>query len=136
MQRTIATAALGAALVLAASAQAPSPSAPLIVPLLEQNNSGESGQASLSDTAAGLVVVVTVHGGNAAGPQPNHIHFGTCANLGKVAYPFGPIVNGTSTTTIKGVTIADLQKDQYAINVHLSPTQASTYVACGNIPSK
>ena len=38
-----------------------------------------------------------------------------------------------SETTIKDVTIADLEKSDYAINVHHSTTDVPTYVSCGNI---
>jgi hypothetical protein len=136
MKATIATALLGSALVLAATAQAPSPSAPLVIKLLEQNKSGEAGTASLSDTAGGLVVVLHLTGGNAEGPQPAHIHAGTCDKLDKVIHPLTPVVKGDSTTTIPGTTIADLEKGTFAVNVHHSTTDLALYVACGNIPKK
>jgi hypothetical protein len=136
MHKTVITAAIGAALVLAGTAQAPSPSAPLVIKLAEQNKSGESGTATLSDTSDGLVVKLEMKGGDSAGPQPAHIHVGTCDKLGKVVYPLSLVKDGASSTTIKGVTIADLEKNPpYAINVHHSTTDIATYVSCGPVPA-
>ena len=135
-----ATVALGAALVLASTAQSPAPMGGMssmketTVKLNAQNDSGETGTATLKDTDKGLVVSLHLTGGNSAGPQPAHIHPGTCAKLDpKPKYPLSPVKDGTSETTIKDVTVADLEKGEYAINVHKSPTEAATYVSCGNI---
>lgn len=133
MHKTVVTAAIGAALVLAGTAQAPSPSAPFVIKLVEQNKSGESGTATLNDTSGGLVVKLAMTGGDSKGPQPAHIHVGTCDKLGKVAYPLTNVVDGISSTTVKGVTIADLEKSPYAINVHHSTTDVATYVSCAPV---
>ncbi len=108
-------------------------SATLTVPLSAQNGSGESGSAKLTDGTGGLTVVVTIKGAPATA-QPEHIHTGTCSNLGGVAYPLKDLVNGASTTTISGLTIAALTGSKaYAINVHESASNLGKYVACGNI---
>jgi len=102
------------------------------VTMNEQNGSGENGTAMLHDTAKGLVV--TIHIKNAKGPQPVHIHKGTCAKLDpKPAYALHNVVNGMSTTTVPGVTIAQLEKSPFAINAHKSLTDIPTYVSCGDI---
>jgi hypothetical protein len=138
-------AALGAALVLGAtvapavagdtiSQMAPMTmgKAPLTIPLKPQNNSGESGTATLTDTPAGLRVVISLKGAP-AGPQPAHIHMGSCAHLNPTPkYPLSMVVAGKSTTVVKGVTISQLL-GKTAVNVHKSPTDIATYVACGDI---
>ena len=43
------------------------------------------------------------------------------------------VPDGISQTTVPGVTIAELQKAPYAINVHKSATEAAIYVSCGNL---
>lgn len=97
-----------------------------------ENGSGESGTAALRDTPAGLVV--SLHLKNAKGPQPAHIHQGTCAKLNPTPeYPLHNVVNGTSVTTIKGLTIGAL-RGKHAINVHESLTDLAHYVSCGDIP--
>ena len=137
-------AALGAALVLGATVAPavaadsmskmamPMSKAPLTVPLKPQNGSGESGTATLADTPAGLKVVISLKGAP-AGPQPAHIHMGSCAHLNPTPkYPLSMVVAGKSTTVVKGVTISQLL-GKTAINVHKSPTDIATYVACGDI---
>ncbi len=136
------TLALGALLVLATSAQSPAPGAmsnmssmkEMTVKLEAQNGSGETGTAMLKDTDKGLTVVLHLTGGNAAGPQPAHIHPGTCAKLDpKPKYPLTSVKDGVSETTVKDVTIAELEKTPFAINVHHSTSDIPTYVSCGNI---
>ncbi len=138
-------AALGAALVLGATvapavaaegmskmAAMPMAKAPLTIPIKPLNGSGESGTATLTDTPAGLKVVLSIKGAPAA-PQPAHIHKGSCAKLDpKPAYPLTSVIGGKSTTVVKGETIGELL-GKYAINVHKSTTDIPTYVACGDV---
>ncbi len=101
------------------------------IPMKPQNASGETGTTTLRDTPRGLVV--TIHIKNAKGPQPAHIHDGSCANLNPVPkYPLHNVVNGMSVTTVKGVTIAQLN-GKTAVNVHKSAAALTTYVSCGDI---
>jgi hypothetical protein len=66
--------------------------------------------------------------------QPAHIHKGTCATLDPApAYPLNNVQGGKSTTIVK-VDLDVLTGDKYAINVHKSPTEASVYISCGNLP--
>jgi Cu/Zn superoxide dismutase len=108
------------------------------VSLSAQNDSKETGTATLTETKKGLVVTVTTDTAPDS-PQPDHIHKGTCAKLDPVpAYPLKPIEKsgdskGMSTTTLTGVTLADLEKGEYAINVHKSADDLKDYVACGDI---
>lgn len=146
MKFILSTLALGAALVIGATAQSPMPemsgmnmggtmmkAAPLQIHLLAQNNSGETGTATLMDGTNGLIVKVHMSGGDTVA-QPIHIHKGTCATLDpKPAYPLKTVADGQSETTVPKVTIAQLEKSPYAINVHKSTSDIQTYVACGNI---
>lgn len=105
----------------------------LTINLHEQNGSGENGTATLTQMGADVKVVIAIKGAPATTPQPAHIHDGTCASLGGVAYPLSNVVNGASTTTVKGVTIDKLLGAKYAINVHESAANLGKYVACGEI---
>ena len=102
--------------------------------LQPQNNSGESGTATLTKAGDNQTkVVLEVQGAPAGVSQPVHIHKGTCSKLDpKPAYPLSPVVNGKSETTIKA-SLDSLQKGGYAINGHKSAQEASTYVFCGDI---
>jgi hypothetical protein len=132
--RTLVSAAFAAALVLAATAQSPAPrKMPTQLHLLAQNGSGETGTATLYDGAKGLIVKLRMSGGGDV-DQPAHIHKGTCDKLDpKPAYPLKPVHDGQSETTVEGVTLAQLQKSPYAINVHKSAKEAAVYVSCGNL---
>jgi hypothetical protein len=107
---------------------------PETVTMKAQNDSGETGTTTLKDTPNGLLVTVNLKG--AKGTQPAHIHKGSCANLDpKPEYPLKNVVNGKSVTTVKGVTIGELN-GKSAVNVHKSTADLKTYVSCGDIASK
>ncbi|HEV3090947.1 MAG TPA: hypothetical protein VGX91_05820 [Candidatus Cybelea sp.] len=127
-------AALLASLAFVALYAAPAASATstLNLKLVAQNGSGEDGQVTLTQTSDGLQVVIAIPNGP-AGPQPAHVHMGSCAKLGGVAYPLTSVAGGASTTVIKGVTIDQLLGGKYAINVHKSADDLGTYVSCADI---
>ena len=104
--------------------------------LAPQNNSGESGTATLTKAGDNQTkVVLEVKGAPSGGPQPVHIHKGTCDKLDpKPTYPLSPLVNGKSETTVNA-SLDSLEKGGYAINGHKSPQEVSTYVFCGTIGS-
>jgi len=136
--RTLVSAAFGAALILGATGQSPAPAPaahklPMQIRLAEQNKSGETGTATLLDGAKGLIVRLRMNGGGDV-DQPAHIHKGTCDKLDpKPAYPLANVHDGKSEKTVEGVTLAQLEKAPYAINVHKSTKEIPVYVACGNI---
>ena len=100
----------------------------------EQNNSKQNGTASVKAVSGGVLVTVSVMNEPANAVEPAHIHMGTCAKLNPAPWkPLSNVVNGKSTTTVSGVTIAQLKKGHYAINVHESAANISHYVSCGDI---
>lgn len=102
----------------------------------EQNDSGITGTATLSPTSDGQVDVEIELDGSDGGPHPAHIHRGSCADLDpNPAFPLEDVVDGRSKTTVE-VDVADLTADEYAINVHESPENVATYVACGDVRSQ
>ncbi len=133
--RTLVSAAIGAALIFAATAQSPAPAMrkmPMQIRLAEQNKSGETGTATLFDGAKGLIVRLRLNGSDV--DQPAHIHKGTCEKLDpKPTWALTTVHDGKSEKTIEGVTLAMLEKAPYAINVHKSTKEIPVYVACGNI---
>jgi hypothetical protein len=101
------------------------------VDLKAQNNSNESGTATLTPSGNSTKVVLDVKG--AEGSQPTHIHKGSCDKLDpKPAFPLSPVVNGKSETTVKA-SMKELTSGQYAINGHKSAQDLKTYVFCGEI---
>ncbi len=127
--------ALVAAVLLAIPAVV-SAAGPVTVTINPQNNSGESGTATLTDLGNGQTKVdVSVNGEPAGAAQPEHIHKGTCSNLNPApAYALNNLVNGKSTTTV-AVSLSTLQSGQFAINGHKSAQDLTTYVFCGEIAS-
>ncbi len=127
-----AAAVLTAAGTAFAQQVAPPMGKPMTFAFAAQNGSGETGTVTLQ--AKGNDTVVTIALKNAAGPQPAHIHEGTCANLNpKPAFPLANVVDGKSTTTVPVPLGKLFGAQKYAINVHKSPTDIATYVACADI---
>ncbi len=95
----------------------------------------------------------------AAMGHPVHIHNGTCAKLGSIAWPLTELTAPTmtaaatkTTTTAKAATpsaamkeivatsttkvkvhLADLEKAPFAINAHESAAKITNYIACGDL---
>ena len=128
----------------AAGAAPEQPSTPSALPLeadainitlTPQNDSGETGVASLVEKDGKVLVVLNVMGTPIDIEQPAHIHTGFCPNPGEVEFPLTSVLNGRSETTID-TTMANLKKMlPLAINVHKSEEEAKVYVACGDFPS-
>lgn len=98
------------------------------------NGSKEDGSASVSNKDGGVEVVVKLNNEPKGIQQPVHIHKGTCKNLDPVPWkPLTNVVDGTSTTMVSGVTVAELKKGTYAINAHKSTNDLKTYVSCGDL---
>jgi hypothetical protein len=128
-------AAATAALVLATSTLAFAASGTVKFTLHPQNHSGEVGNVTMTQDGDNVVVVVTTENAPADTAQPIHIHDGTCDKLNpKPTYPLTTLQKGTSTTTLKNMTLAQLETGGFAINIHHSTADVPTYYACGNIP--
>lgn len=116
-----------------------------------------AGALALGLAVAGFGGVSAQNQGNTLddAPRPGHIHEGSCADLGGVAYPLtNATLNGVpegalglteyrgsqdafpveiSETEIEGVSLDDLLSGQYAINFHESDDNIQNYIACGDI---
>lgn len=112
----------------------PAEQEPVTVELQEQNDSGQSGQATL--TPEGEQTRVTLQLENPPSvPQPVHIHEGTCEELDPTPkYPLENLTDGASETVVD-VPLSDLQAGEFAINAHASEEEVKTYVACGGVTS-
>ncbi len=97
------------------------------------NDSGQQGSATLTSLANGKTRVVLDLTGSPAGPQPTHIHKGTCDNLNpQPEYPLTNTASGKSETEV-AVSLDDLLAQDFAINVHKSPEEVAIYTSCGDI---
>ena len=79
-------------------------------------------------------------------PHPAHIHAGLCPEPGEVVAPLADVavmlgdqvgpesaVPVESSTTSVPLALADIVASEHAINVHLSPADPGTYLACGDV---
>ncbi len=107
----------------------------LTVTLKEENKSGESGTATLTELNGKVNVVLSLTGAPSGVAQPAHIHVGACPGVGVVKYPLTNVMDGASNTTLPdGVTFDSILAGlPLAINVHKSATAMGVYVACGPI---
>jgi len=97
------------------------------------SDSGVSGSAMLKAQEGQTLVSLSLVGANASTTQPVHIHQGSCAELGDVAYPLTNVEAGASETVID-VPLMDLLAGlPLAINIHKSVEDQATYLACGDI---
>lgn len=103
-----------------------------VVVLSEQNDSGQSGTATLTEVDGQTNVLVELDVPSDVA-QPAHIHSGACPDVGDVVYPLANVVDGVSET-ILGVDLATLMGElPLAINVHQSAEQISVYTSCGDL---
>lgn len=142
--------ACGAVFFSACTATGPTPSpspaammpdtSPLVtmeqtISLDEQNQSGQTGTAVISEGPEGnAVVTLTMTGGSFVEPEPAHVHLGSCPTPGAVKYPLNNVVAGSSVTTLDA-SYEDLTQatEKLAVNVHKSAKESNVYTACGNI---
>ena len=97
------------------------------------NNSGISGGIRLIETSGGKLRVEARVTGAGTGPQPMHIHDGTCGDMNPVPkIPLTNVVNGASTTELSQ-SLRELMATPHAIYLHKSPEELPVFVACANI---
>lgn len=124
---------LGLTALLALTGLASAQQQTVTVQLAAQNNSGQTGTATLTDMGNGTTQVVLNLTDMGATPQPVHIHMGTCASLNpQPAFPLTNMVNGKSETMVKAP-LSQIVAQPHAINAHKSAQEVSVYTACGNI---
>lgn len=103
------------------------------ITLAEQNDSGETGVATLVEEDGKVTVTIATSGFTPNTPQPAHIHVGSCPDVGAVRYPLTNVVEGESVTVLD-LTFAQLQGElPLGINIHKSAPEASVYTACGDL---
>ncbi|MBI4496988.1 MAG: CHRD domain-containing protein [Chloroflexi bacterium] len=131
MKRLALFAALAAALLATVACEAGT-KGPLTLTMQEQNNSGQTGTATLTPRDGQTEIAIDITASLAGVAQPAHIHAGSCANLGAVRFPLSNVTDGTSTTTVDA-DLATLQQGAYAVNVHQSAQEIAVFTSCADI---
>lgn len=98
------------------------------------NGSNQNGTASVKEVKGGILVTVSVFNEPKGAKEPAHIHQGKCPSVNPKPWrALKDVVNGKSVTMVPDVTIAQLKKSPYAINVHESLKNIKNYVSCGDL---
>ncbi len=105
------------------------PGESITIALAELNDSGQTGSATLTAANGQTQVALSATVGIS---DLNHIHTGTCEDLGGVAHGLTDLADGTSVTTVDA-TLDSLRAGGFTINLH-QIGDASVYTSCGNIP--
>ena len=107
----------------------------IVLDLLEQHDSGQSGTATLTEINGNTHVLLSLSAGTLQSGIV-HIHTGQCGDdlLGGVVHVLTDFVGGSgaSNTTVVA-TLASLEDGDHAINAH-ELDNAGIYTACTNIP--
>ena len=122
------------ATIYTACSDIPKLSDSMTVPLDEQNDSGQSGWATVTSRGDDTEVVGWISEGTMETTLV-HIHEGVCGpDLGGVAHSLTSFVggSGTSATLVAGVTLSDLNAGTFAINSHNSD-DPGVYTTCGSV---
>lgn len=93
------------------------------------------GMAEMHGYPGFVIVFARIAPGPTGVPQPIHIHEGSCANLGPVAFALRPVDGGVSHAVLRNVSLGDLQTGNFAIAVQQSEDEPDVYAACGDIPA-
>lgn len=100
------------------------------------NNSGVTGQATVTPADGQTQVMVTLNAGAGGATHEGHIHQGTCDSPGGVVQPLQPITldqsgSGSMTTTVQ-VEPNTVMDGQHIVLYH--EAGGSSPVVCGSIP--
>src|SRR5687768_8099586 len=104
--------------------------------LTPQNNSGITGSATVQSRAAGSKVTVDITGATNGNVHPWHVHRGTCGNDkgivgGAAEYKALQVGSNGTARGEEDLPVALNEDETYFINVHKSPSDLATIVACG-----
>lgn len=130
---TLATSVIGATSIAFLMVGSAAAQGPVTIQMIARNGTGQSGTATLTPVGNNQVRVVLNLTNSPAGPQPAHIHTGSCPDVGAVEFPLTNVTNGRSETTVN-TTMDHLMSEAHGINVHKSPAEVSFYTSCGDIP--
>jgi hypothetical protein len=102
------------------------------VSLSPVGDASQFGTATLTPEGDQTRVVVDVDS-PVSPSQPAHIHEGTCADLNpEPEFGLPNVVDGRSEATVD-VSLDELTSEDYAINLHMSDDDLTTYTSCGDI---
>jgi hypothetical protein len=130
------------AMACGGTAAVPSPTPGATFTMGAMNGSGVTGTGEVSKGAGSFVVSIQVHGMKPNSSHISHVHIGTCAKPGGVAYALLQVVadasgNASATSTVPEY--YSMPSTGWYVNVHEGPdlTEAeyAPSVSCGDLPA-
>jgi Cu/Zn superoxide dismutase len=109
--------------------------------LMPMNGSTVSGTVTVRPISdAQTQATLNLAGATAGAVHPWHIHSGTCAQPGGVvgpatAYTAASVGADGTATVVVTLPFATPTSGAYSVNVHASPSEMGTYVACADLKS-
>jgi hypothetical protein len=105
------------------------------------NASGVSGTGQVYKSTGSFTVSIQLHGLKANSSHVSHVHIGSCAKQGNVAYALLQVIvdsSGNATATSTVAEYYSMPTTGWYVNVHVGPdfTEASyaPSVSCGDLP--
>ena len=96
-----------------------------------------SGAATLTAQGGQTMVTVRITGGTPNSTHPNHIHSGSCANIGGIVHELNILstdAQGNATaTTLVNAALPSLTGGNFSVQAHAGPGMPTPGVTCGTI---
>lgn len=125
-----------------AAATAPSPTPSATFTMGAMNASGVTGSGEVIKGPGSFTVSIVIHGLKANSSHISHVHIGSCAKQGGVAYALLQVIadaSGNATATTKVPEYYSMPATGWYVNVHVGPdlTEAeyAPSVSCGDLPA-
>ncbi|CAN5753170.1 hypothetical protein BH23GEM10_BH23GEM10_01210 [soil metagenome] len=101
-------------------------------------NSGVGGSVNVVSAVAGSRASVSITGAAAGAHHPWHVHQGTCGSGGAIvggagSYPALHVSTDGTASASATISVALHDEAAYHVNVHRSPTELGTIIACARI---
>ncbi len=110
------------------------PSAPAYtMPINSIGNSGITGTATFEDVSGAVAVLLHIEGLPDESIAPVELRYGTCATLGRLAYPLVSPDAGESETDLS-INLNQFNTQKPMAVILYRSTQDRTAIACGDIP--
>jgi hypothetical protein len=124
----------------ASATASPKPSATFVMG--QMNSSGVTGTGEVFKAAGSFTVSIQLHGMKANSSHVSHVHVGSCAKPGNIAYALLQVVadsagNATATSTVSEY--YSMPATGWYVNVHegedLTEAEYLPSISCGDLPA-
>lgn len=100
------------------------------------SNSSVAGVVQIGDYGLGNTIITVSLKGTSVGQHPAHFHSGDCNSNGDVVVPLENLDGNTGlSVTVTSVPFETIVSGNHYLNIHASPEDMATIVACGEVGS-